>query len=139
MEVFTPPPKLVEKRPTGRQPKLLHETRLLIGRKCTSKEMTYADAAKAFGISQGAVGKCVELFKREGLNQRRSERSKERSDESRNYHHQAQIRELKQEIADLYLENQMLKKIISRPRLRKNESGSVITAENLAESQEAAE
>ena len=135
MEVFTPPPYR-EKRPAGRQPKLTHETRLLVGRKVTSKEMTYSEAAKTFGISQGAVGACAKLFKNQGLNAKRSERNRERSIEIANYQHQAQVKELKHQIADLFLENQMLKKILNRSLQIKKESGSVITTENLGALQE---
>jgi transposase len=138
MEVFTTPP-LREKRPIGRQPKLTHETRLLVGRKVTSKEMTYSAAAKAFGISEGAVGTCVLLFKNQGHNERKNARNKERNLEIDNYQHQAQIKELKLEIGELYLENQMLKKILNRSQQIKKSAGSVITSTSSAASQKDAE
>lgn len=55
MEVFTPPPYR-EARPTGRPTKLSPEARLSVAQKVISKEMTYREAAKDFGISPGAVG-----------------------------------------------------------------------------------
>lgn len=109
MEVFTPPP-FREKRPHGRPAKFTHEVRLTIGRKVVEKEMTYREAAEFFQMSQGAVAACIELFKKTGANARNCERKKEVKEDIENYRHQGQIKELKQEIADLYLENQMLKK-----------------------------
>ena len=138
MEVFTPPPYR-EKRPIGRQPILSTETRLIIAKKVTSKEMTYREAAKTFGISPGAVGACVRLVKKEGALTKRRKRDAEHKSEVNEYRHHAQIKELKQEIADLYLENQMLKKIVNKSLQIKKYAGSVITTENLDQLQRDAE
>lgn len=138
METFTPPPYR-EKRPQGRQPKYTLETRLTIGRKVVEKEMTYKDAAKVFSLSEGAVGICVRLFKdhqkKGDIKEKRSERSHERKKEIQNYHHQNQLNELKQQIGDLYLENQILKKILKGSQQIKKDNGSIITTENLAQFQ----
>jgi transposase len=137
MEVFTPPPYR-EKRAAGRPTKLTQQTRMLVAQKVVGKEFTYREAAKAFGISSGAVSACVREFKKQGIQGKRSARRQEINEEIASYRHQAQIKELKQEIADLFLENQVLKKILNKPLLVKKYDGSVITTENLAESQEAA-
>ncbi|MGE3262399.1 MAG: hypothetical protein AB7K68_11520 [Bacteriovoracia bacterium] len=42
------------------------------------------------------------------------------------------MKDLKLEIADLYLENLMLKKALEHSLRKKNEDSSVITSENLA-------
>ncbi len=138
MEVFTPPPYR-EKRPIGRQPILSTETRLMIAKKVTSKEMTYREAAKTFGISPGAVGACVRLAKNEGAATKKKKREAEFKSEISDYRHHAQIKELKQEIADLYLENQMLKKIVNKSLQIKKYAGSTITTENLDQLQRDAE
>ena len=139
METFTPPP-YKEKRPQGRQPKYTLETRLTIGRKLVEKEMTYKDAAKVYNISEGCVGVCVRLFKdtlkKEHVKTKKNDRIDVRKREIRNYHHQNQIRELKQQIGDLYLENQILKKILKGSQQIKNDNGSIITTENLDQYQE---
>lgn len=49
------------------------------------------------------------------------------------------VRNLKQEIADLYLENLMLKKMLEHSRLIKKEESCVITSENLDQYRENAE
>ncbi len=137
MEVFTPPP-YKEKRAPGRQPIHSFETRVMIGRQVSNGEFTYSKASQAYGISEGAIGVCVKLYRDQESGKKRTERKEERSEVLVEYHHQSQLKDLKQEIANLYLENQMLKKMLSHFRQHKKENGSVITPENLAESQGAA-
>lgn len=138
MEVFTPPPYR-EARPHGRPSKLTPEARLQVAQKVISKELTYRDAAKLFGISSGAVGSCVRLYKKDGAKLKVKERVQNYNNASDEYRHQAQMKELKQEIADLYLQNQMLKKIVSKSLQMKKSNGSVITTENLDQLQRDAE
>ena len=130
MEVFTPPPYR-EARPNGRPAKLTPEARLAVANSVISKEMTYREAAKAYGISPGAVGSCVRLYKKEGTKSKRNERVNAYNKASDEYRHQAHVKELKQEIADLYLQVQILKKILNKSLLVKKSNGSVITTDNL--------
>lgn len=142
MELFETP-AFLEKRAPGRTPIHTYETRLMIGRQVVNKEFSYSKAAQAYGLSEGAVGACVKLYKEKELGQRTSEkkaeRQKERNEALVDFHHQTQVKQLKHEIAELYLENQLLKKALKHFRSPKKDSGSVITAESLAESQEAAD
>jgi transposase len=130
MEVFTPPPYR-EARPHGRPAKLTPEARLAVANSVMSKEMTYREAAKAYGISPGAVGSCVRLYKKDGAKSKVNARIKAYNKASDEYRHQAQVKELKQEIADLYLQVQILKKILNKSLLVKKSNGSVITTDNL--------
>ena len=130
MEVFTPPPYR-EARVIGRQPKLTQETRLLVAAKVTSKEMTFREAAKAFGISTGAVTSCVKMATKEASKTKRNGKANAYNDAADNFRHQAQIKELKETIGDLYIENQVLKKILNKSLLIKKSNGSVITTDNL--------
>ncbi len=130
MEAFTPPPYR-EARVRGRQPKLTHETRLLVAAKVTSKEMTFREAAQAFGISTAAVNTCVKLATSEQSKSKRNDKVNEYNANAEAYRHQAQLKELKQVIGDLYIENQLLKKILNKSLLIKKSNGSVITTDNL--------
>lgn len=130
MEVFTPPPYR-EQRVTGRPPKLTEETRMMVARKVTDKELTYREASKLFGLSNGSVAACVRNFKKLKTYKRRSERKQEENKEITAYRHESQVKELKHQIAELYLENQMLKKFLNRSLQVKKYGGSVITTENL--------
>jgi predicted transcriptional regulator len=138
METFTPPPYR-EKRPHGRQPIHSPEMRLMIGKKVSEKEMTYREAAKMFGISGGAVAGCVKLYLNKDKNKNRTPNYHAQNDEVANYRHQAQVKDLKHQIADLFLENQMLKKILNKSLQIKKDNGSVITTNNLAQFQKDAE
>ena len=135
MEAFTPPPYR-EKRPNGRPSKLSAEMRLIVAKKVIDKEMTFREAAQLFGISTGAVNTCVKLYKKEGSLSQNRKRTAEFKGEMNDYRHQAQVKELKQVIGDLYLENQMLKKFLNKSLHIKKFAGSVITTENLDQLQE---
>jgi hypothetical protein len=130
MEVFTPPPYR-EARPHGRPSILTPEAKLQVAQKVIGQEMTYRDAAKLFGVSTGVIAACVRLYKKEGVNSKRMEKYRENNKAAEEYRHQAQVKELKQEIADLYLQVQMLKKIVNKSLLIKKSNGSVITTDNL--------
>ncbi len=130
MEAFTPPPYR-EKRPRGRQPIHSVEMRLMIGKKVIAKELTYREAAKTFGLSSGAVAACVRLVKNDNRKGQRKSNYHRQNDEVESYRHQAQIKDLKYQIADLFLENQMLKKIVAHSLEMKRNNGSIITTENL--------
>lgn len=142
MELFETQP-LKEKKAIGRTPIHSHETRLMIGRQVVNRELSYSKASQAYGISEGAVGAAVKLYKQTELGIRTAEkkavRKQERNETLMEYHHQTQVKQLKQEIAELYIENQLLKKALKHFRQPKKGYGSVITPENLVESQEAAE
>ena len=130
MEVFTPPPYR-EARPHGRPSKLTPEARVAVAQSVISKEMTYREAAKAYGISPGAVGTCIRNLKKQGSNSKRNEKVNAYNKASDEYRHQAHVKELKQDFADLYLQVQILKKILNKSLLVKKSNGSVITTDNL--------
>ena len=131
MEVFRKqPPK--EKRPTGRQPKWTSEFMWMVAKKVVEEGMKYREAAKVFGISQGSVTSWVKKYRRGNLEPLSK---KELSDDSKIYRLEEQVKELKTEVGDLYLQNQMLKKILLLSQQKKKDNSSVITSENLAQFQ----
>lgn len=142
MDLFETP-IVKEKKAIGRTPIHTHETRLMIGRQVVNKELSYSKAALAYGLSEGAVGAAVKLYKQTELGVRTKEkkavRQQERNETLQEYHHQTQVKQLKQEIAELYIENQLLKKALKHFRQPKRGYGSVITPESLDPSQKAAE
>jgi galactokinase/mevalonate kinase-like predicted kinase len=77
----------------------------------------------------------VSAIKKEYLSQgsksKRSERTTKYKKEVEAYRSQQQMKDLKLEIADLYLENLMLKKALEHSLKMKKEDSSVITSENL--------
>jgi hypothetical protein len=93
--------------------------------------MTFREAAKAYGISSGAVNACVKLVAKEETKSKKNKNYHHLNARAEGYRHQAEIKELKETIGDLYLENQILKKILNKSLLIKKSNGSVITTNNL--------
>ena len=140
MEIFNPPP-VKEKRPPGRQAKHSVEFMIMVARKVIEGEMSYREAGKTFNISHGTIGSWIQKYKHQGNKQQRNKRKSKYKQEVEQYRHEGQIKELKHEIAELYLENLMLKKALkySRSLLTKKSDSSVITSENLDQLPEVAE
>jgi transposase len=130
MEVFEPP-RVKEKRPPGRQPKHSQEYMLMVARKCVEEGMTYREASKSFGISHGSVYQFIQKYKSGKISEKNKARKSKYAKEVDDYRHQSQVRDLKHEIAELYLENLLLKKALKHSLQNKSDSSSVITSESL--------
>lgn len=134
MEVFTKrPPK--EKKPAGRAPQWTSEYMYMVAKKVVEEGMKYRAAAKTFNVSTGSVGSWVRKYKKGTLSA--STKGVEQSEELKIFRLEEQVKDLKGEIGDLYLQNQMLKKALYHSQTKKKENSSVITSENLAQFQKA--
>ena len=100
---------------------------MMVGRKCVEGELTLREASKTFGMSHGTVSVCVKRFKK---NDWRSDKLVQ-TDKVKVQRLENHMKELKHEIAELYLENVMLKKALQFSQQVKKENSSVITSENL--------
>ncbi|MNK51256.1 hypothetical protein D3C87_701540 [compost metagenome] len=138
MEIFAPP-EVKEKRPPGRRPKHSQEYMLMIAKKCCDEGMTYREAANTFGVSHGSVHQFILKYKKNELSSKVKTRKSKYAKEVESYRHQAQVKELKHEIAELYLENLLLKKALKHSLQSKNGDSSVVTSENLERLQEDAD
>jgi transposase len=136
MEVFRKQAAPKEKRPAGRQPQWTTEYMFMVAQKVVEEGMTFRVAAKTFNISTGSVTSWVKRYRKGTLNA--VSKDKEPSDDLKIYRLEDQVKELKQEIGDLYLQNQMLKKALYHSQMKKKENSSVITSENLAQFQKGA-
>jgi len=87
--------------------------------------------AKTFDLSHGSIHSIVNQYKHEGSKSKRNERKSKYRDEVEAYRSQQQLKDLKLEIADLYLENLMLKKALEHSLRKKQDNSSVIASENL--------
>ncbi len=135
MEVFRKrAPK--EKQPAGRAPQWTSEYMFMVARKVVDEGMKYREAAKNFNVSTGSVGSWVRKYKRGALNA--TSKGVEQSEELKIFRLEDQVKELKGEIGDLYLQNQLLKKALYHSQQKKKETSSVITSENLAQFQKGA-
>lgn len=137
MEIFNQT-KVKEPKIIGRKPKYTQEFMMMIGRKVTEGEMTLREAAKTFGVSHGSVSVWKKRFKKnEGWGN--AAKVKLVSERTKDQRYEFQLRELKHEIAELYLENLMLKKALQFSQQVKKENSSVITSENSGRSPRDAE
>jgi len=135
MEVFRKyAPK--EKKPHGRQPKWTSEFMWMVAQKVVEEGMTYREASKTFNISSGSVSAWVRKFRKGTLSA--TDTKHEVSDGLKIYRLEEQVKELKTEIGDLFLQNQMLKKALYHSQQKKKDNLSVITSENLDQYQKAA-
>lgn len=136
MEIFNPP-QVKEKRPPGRQPRHSVEYRMMVARK-VDEGMSYREAAKTFDLSHGSVHAIIKQYRDKGAKAKRSVQKSKYQKEVEDYRHQSQLKDLKLEVANLYLENLMLKKALEHSLRKKSDNSSVITSENLDQLNEAA-
>lgn len=129
MEIYNKkyaPPK--EKKPHGREPKFSIEYMMMVVKKVEDEGMTYREASRTFGISHGCLNGWLRKYRKGTLGNRKMP---EPSPGTTVYVLEERLKEMKQQIGELYLENLMLKKALFHSRQSKKENSSVITSENL--------
>lgn len=133
MDILNPKtPKQPKK--VGRAPKYNLDWYMTMAKNVVEQGMSYREAAKVYGMSHGSVHHWKKVYLAGKFPKMKQAATV--SPETRHLHLESQIRNLKQEIADLYLENLMLKKMSAYSRQLKSESSSVVTSENLDQFQE---
>lgn len=138
MEVFRKTtPKIKEKKRPGRESPFTVEFMSMVARQVLDEGITYREAAKTYQISQGAVASWIKKFKK-GDFLTPDRRPIKAVLENKVHLLEDNVKELKREIGELYLENLMLKKALSYSVSSKKENSSVITSENLDQFQKAA-
>lgn len=130
MDILTPP-DVREKRPPGRRPRYSVTYMQMVATKVVEDGMSYRDAGKTFNLSHGSIANIVKNYKVGGAKRKRKETKSKYTEEVENYRHQSHLKDLKIQIADLYLENLMLKKMLEHSLQKRKESSSDITSENL--------
>jgi transposase-like protein len=136
MEILNPVP-VKEPKLIGRRQKFTIEYQTMVARTVIEGKMTYRDAAKTFGTSQGTIAACLKRYKKGSWGN--STKIEETSEKLRVQRLETNVRELKEQIANLYLENLMLKKIHRHSQRIKKEGSSIVTSETLAQLQMDAE
>ena len=119
-----------EKKPVGRQSPHPVEFQMMVAKKVHAGEMTYREATKAFGISGGCIAGWIRKY---GTGTTPIPKPRKESDATVLGRMEIHVKELKGEIAELYLQNLMLKKAMKYALEKKSVGSSVITSENLAE------
>ena len=130
MDILTPP-QLKEKRPPGRQAKHTEAYQLMVAKALVDGGMSYREASKLYGLSHGSISNIIKKYKHHRFKAKRRETKGKHNDKVEEFRHESRIRDLKLEIADLFLENLMLKKMLELSISKNAESSSPITSENL--------
>lgn len=118
---------MMKKKRVGRPPSKTAEYRMMVCQEIIGGKMTYREASKTFGVSSGAISAWLRDYKAGKLMDPKAfEDSRAKSQR-----YEENIGELKAEIAELYLQNQVLKKSIAYMNSKLKGSSSVITSENL--------
>lgn len=125
------PPEVKAKRPPGRRSKFSESYMLMVAEKVCREGMSYRDASKTFGLSHGSIAHLVKKYQSKKFNQKRQETKSKYKAEVEAYRSDQHVKDLKLQIADLYLENLLLKKMLEHSLHKRKESSSDITSENL--------
>lgn len=136
MEIFnqTKVKNLEPKAIPGRAPRFTHEFTMMVAKRKLEEGFTYREIAEQYGVSHGWINTAIKMYKGKKIPFDR--RPKEPTPEVMQHRLEAQIKELKTEIGELYLENRMLKKVQNFSRSLKKENSLSITSENLDQYQE---
>jgi transposase-like protein len=139
MEIFNPQP-IKEKKAIGRTPKYTPEYYMVMAKQVVEEGMSFREAATKYGCSHGSVSHWSKLY-REGKLPKRITKEKNSSAkfEAQMQRQDRYIKELKAQVGELYLENQLLKKAQAYFQQSKSARTSIITSENLGRFQEDAE
>jgi len=128
MEILNPR-KPKQRKKIGREPKYNIDYYMMMAKQVVDHGMSFREAAKVYNMSHGSVSHWKKVY----LDGKfpKMKKAQSISPENQLLQKETQIRNLKQEIADLYLENLMLKKMFEYSKHLKKEDSSVITSENL--------
>ena len=116
MEIFNKKAVKPPKNPPGRQPIYSLEYMMMVAEKVIQKELSYREASKLYGASHGAIGSWVKQYRTKSWGKNHKATNQVVSQQVQNYRQETYIRDLKTEIAELYLETLVLKKIIQNSR-----------------------
>src|ERR1035437_1197186 len=130
MEIFTPP-EVRPKRTPGRRSKHSESYQMVVAKKMIDEGISYREAASTYGLSHGSISNIIRKYRDGKLNLKRKETTSKYAKEVESYRVKTVMNDLKLEIANLFLENLMLKKMLEVSRQMKKENSSVITSENL--------
>lgn len=136
MEIYnqTKVKNLEPKAIPGRAPRFTHEFTMMVAKRKLEEKFTYREIAEMYDVSHGWINQALKMYKGQKIPFDR--RPKEPSPEVKLHRVEAQIQDLKKEIGELYLENKMLKKVLTYSQSLKKENSLSITSENLGQYQE---
>ena len=131
MEVVEPMP-IKEKKRLGRTPRYSDEYYMMMAKDIVENGMSFRTAADTYQCSHGTVSHWSKLYREGKLTERVEKRkSNVNKAEAQLQRQERYIKDLKAQVGELYLENQLLKKAQTYFQRAKNAPSSVITSESL--------
>ena len=128
------------KIPTGRPAKHPVDFMMAVAQKVVSGELTLREAAQRYGVSHGSISLWKKRYGSRTLHLMKQKKEiKPRTAGGREAALESEIRVLKQELGDMYMQIQMLKKAQVFSERAKKDASSIVTSENLDQSAEDAE
>lgn len=126
-----------ETKPPGRPALYTQDFMEMVARKVVDEGVRYREASRMFGVSHGSIGVWVREYR---IAKRGGKKSctYNPSPQMRIYRLEGQVKDLKGEIGELYLENLFLKKALNYSTDARKGDSSIITSESLDQSNVAA-
>ena len=123
------------KKPVGRPADHSVEFMIAVAHKVASGELTYREARERYKVSHGSICSWMKKYGRNTLHLMKQKRTSEpKTVRGREAALEAEVKDLKFEIAQLYLQVRMLKKAQEFEDQIRREASSIITSESLERS-----
>jgi transposase-like protein len=120
------------KKPIGRPADHSHEFMTAVAHRVANGELSQREAARRYGASHGAINSWVKKYRSHSLRLMRQRQDPgPKTSKGREEALENEVKDLKIEIAHLYLQVQMLKKAQAFEDQVRKEGSSIITSENL--------
>lgn len=119
------------KKPVGRPSKYPYEFRKMIAEKAMTGTQTYRALSREFDVPHAVITKWKRHYEAGTLDELNEPRRSIDSAEIKAMNLEKEVRMLKEQLGDLYMQNHLLKKAQAWAQQMKNESSLIITSENL--------
>jgi transposase-like protein len=124
------------KKPIGRPSKYPYEFRKMVAEKALTGTQTYRALAREYKIPSAVITRWKRHYAAGTLDEMSEPRRSMDSGDLKAMNLEKEIRMLKEQLGDLYMQNHLLKKAQAWAQQMKNESSLIITSENLDQSDE---
>jgi transposase-like protein len=119
------------KVPTGRPAKHPVEFMMAVAEQITNGQLTFREATKRYGVSHGSLSHWKKKYKGQSLQKMKQPKSAlAKTTAGRETALESENKLLKQELAELYMQVQLLKKAQIFAERAKRDASSIVTSEN---------
>lgn len=126
------------KKPVGRPSKYPYEFRKMVAEKALTGTKTYRALSREFKVPYPVILKWKQYYEMGTLEEMNEPRRSHDTNDLKVMNLEKEIRLLKEQLGDLYMKNELLKKVQAWSELMKKEDSLIITSENLGQSEEVA-